>query len=115
MIWWKINNSPEARQLTRSYWEIIAGKHNDALPVQRRPRADRRLSPDFVVGIRSASMTLDEDIDFWFEAANQDKQNPNMRLIAFGISAGLKLAKRDHANEIARLAGSSSLSSKDAS
>lgn len=46
-------------------------------------------------------MTIDEDIEFWSEAAFREHQRHDMRLLAFGIAAGLRMAKQDHAEEFA--------------
>lgn len=45
-------------------------------------------------------MTIDEDIQFWSEAAFREHQRHDMRLLAFGIAAGLRMAKQDHAGEL---------------
>lgn len=46
-------------------------------------------------------MTLNEDIEFWEKASkHHGLQSKDFVLVAFGIAAGLRMAKQDHAKEI---------------
>jgi hypothetical protein len=45
-------------------------------------------------------LTLDEDIEFWERAYKHEGQSKDMALLSFGIAAGLRMAKQDHASEV---------------